>query len=260
MSDSPILFAKESVELLRSGDVDGAMRLCEKGISAFPEYPGGWLAMAQIYFERGDLENARKSVSNGLKDYPNYKPLQHFIDVIDDTNILMEPPDELPENEDYETITDEAENVDIEEPDKKIVDIVETEKEQKEETSFLRLVKTFESNEVNENQLRADNPALIPGLAFTPLRATRRTQVEHYTNQPLHFPEFYNPSTQREEDANSEQINSELYSTGTMAEILESQGALKQAIEIYETLLKVNPDKAKHYKDKIAELTQKLND
>ncbi len=262
MSGLSILFAKESLELLKAGNDEDALSICESGTAAFPEYPAGWLMLANVYFERGDLDKARDATREGLKDYPDYLPLVNFSKVIDDTKIITDVAEELSKNKETETDS-VAEKKQKEQSAEKIIDIIEEKvnKSETRKTSFLRLVKTYESNEVNENQLRADNPALIPGLTFTPLRATRRKQADDFRNQPLRFPEMYNPIERNEnEEQNGEDINGNLYATDTMAGILEAQGALNQAIEIYQMLIKVNPDKADFYKNKINELKLKLND
>ncbi len=44
----------------------------------------------------------------------------------------------------------------------------------------------------------------------------------------------------------------------TLAEVYESQGAFKEAIEIYEKLISKEPENADKYRAKIEELTQKL--
>ncbi|GEM_PF-2647505 len=268
---SSVKFAVEAEELLLNGNASAALDLCKSGISVFPDYPMGWRILAETYFELNDLDNALQSVEQGLLKFPKYLPLSEFERIIEETAIIREVTedfkeqeivpklaDELHQSKD-ETIIDES---DIPEPllSSGAEEIQQVEHNKPEQTNFLRLVNNMESQDISENQLRADNPALIPGLSFTPLRATRRTHSNDFQNQPPRFPDMYNPVEEIADDTDDLPTDETIYATDTMAGILESQGAYAEAIKIYTDLSETNPDRADYYNKKIEELNKKLND
>ncbi len=269
--NTSITFAVEAEKLLDSGDIVAAKDLCQSGVSVYHAYPMGWRILAEAYFELDDLKSSQNAIERGLLKFPKYFPLSDFKRIIEETEIIGEVTEDFKESE-IILIPDETDDVQTEKsiadekdripPDKdEQQDAVTIGQTNQEQTSFLRLVNNVETRDNNENQLRADNPALIPGLSFAPLRATRKTQANDFRNQPPRFPDMYNPIEDiPDEEFDMSQEDGGIFATDTLATILENQGAYTEAIEVYMELSETNPGKADYYNEKIAELTKKLND
>ena len=254
-----ILFANEADELLEKGDLSAALNLCKSGIEIYRDYPMGYLVAAFAFYELEDRQSALHYVEKGLFKFPNYIPLLKLRNIIEDSEMIKLVASELEEEENYgfdlDDKTEETENEDELIEEKKFGEAANKVNEQ---ANFLRLVKTADKKEEANNPLRADNPVLIPGLGFTPLRATRHHQESDYVNQDVRFPEFYKPGNDLidEDEPDGED---KVFATDTMAQIMETQKAYEEAIKIYSILIETNPVKKDFYIRKIEEMTRKLN-
>ncbi len=135
--------------------------------------------------------------------------------------------------------------------------------------NFLRLVVSYDAGDVNINSLKSSNPALIPGLNYTPLRARSRRSKERSDKHIPIFPDFsihfgddliqhrnYDiNSNDMEYDESDESVdNSPMIVSDTYASILVAQGAYSEALGTYKELCLRNPEKADFYNQKIEEL------
>ncbi len=258
-----ILFAGEAEELLENGDSSAALQLCKTAIATYKDYPMGLYMAAVASFEEDDRDSALDFASMGLAKFPNYLPLLSLRNLIEDTAIIAEIAEELSDEEIIDVEESERQDTQTDKASASVEYTGENKKTIDEKANFLRLVNTVDNSERIENQLRADNLALIPGLSFTPLRATRRQEFSDYTSQSLRFPDFYNYNNMDyDSDDNIEDDDlgegKEIYATDTMANILESQQAFDEAIKIYSILKETNPEKEEYYTKKIEEISKKL--
>lgn len=256
-----ILFAGEAEELLEKGDSSAALQLCKTAIATYKEYPMGLYMAAVASFEEDDRDSALDFAERGLAKFPNYLPLLSLRNLIEDTAIIADIAEEFSDEEIIEDEKSEGQDTQTDRASASVEYAGENKKTSDEKANFLRLVNTVDNSERIENQLRADNLALIPGLSFTPLRATRRQQFSDYTSQSVRFPDFYNTmDVDSGENVEDDELGEEkeVYATDTMANILESQQAFDEAIKIYSILKETNPEKEEYYTKKIEEISKKL--
>jgi len=247
MSTVSILFAKEAEDLLNRGKSSEALEVCQRGIETYPEYPLGYLVLARCKFEQDDIYGTFEAANEGLSNHPEYKPLARFLELAEDALIIHEVNQEF--GEDYDKLSD-AEN--SEENNLKA-------ESNPGQNNFLRLVSDYESNDTKDDVLKAGVSRDIPGLQFTPLRATRRNNQDEQYENSVKFPDFYNPYDSDDDNSiSSEDSSTDYYTTETMAGILESQGANEEAIEAYLKLSEKFPEKADKFQKRINELREKI--
>jgi tetratricopeptide (TPR) repeat protein len=254
MDTGLILFARKAEDLLYNGKSSEALDICLSGIESYPEYPMGYLMLSQCLFELDDLNGAMTSAKRGLTLYPDYKPLMKYLLLLEDSIVIHEISSEL--EKEYESMdeenTDEVQNENNSTGEESIT--------LSPQTSFLKLVSNYETDEPNRSNLTSESPAILPGLSYAPLRATRSANMDLPISQSLNFPEFYNPYEAKEDSDKSIETNEEAYfTTETMASILEAQGAYKEAIEAFSHLAKLHPEQAARFNEKILFLRNKIN-
>jgi len=79
---SPALFARLAELYKVDGEVEAAIRVCQKGISDFPSYGGCYLVLGEICLENGDYAGARVHLEKSAEqDKYNYTALRRLADV-----------------------------------------------------------------------------------------------------------------------------------------------------------------------------------
>lgn len=78
---NPILYARLAELYKTDGQVDAAVKVCQAGIRAFPDYGGSFLLLGQMCYERGDYEGARGHLEQATElDHYNYMALKVLAD------------------------------------------------------------------------------------------------------------------------------------------------------------------------------------
>ena len=79
---NPILYAKLAELYKADGEVDASIKVCQTGISKFPNYGGTYLVLGQICVERGDYEGAKVQLEKAAElDRYNYMALKLLAEV-----------------------------------------------------------------------------------------------------------------------------------------------------------------------------------
>ena len=140
--------------------------------------------------------------------------------------------------------------------------------------SFLKLVTSQDFDTEEADFLRASNPMLIPGIALTPLKSTKKNIfISHIKPLPPYpvFPALperkfsvlnFSLKTERNESAGNiedddDEITDNPFITETFAQIYVKQGEYKEAIKAYKELTRKNPGKKEQYDKIIEELKSK---
>ena len=140
--------------------------------------------------------------------------------------------------------------------------------------SFLKLVTSQDFDTEEADFLRASNPMLIPGIALTPLKSTKKNIfISHIKPLPPYpvFPSlperkfsvlnFSLKMDRNERVDNNENEDDEItdnpFITETFAQIYVKQGEYKEAIKAYKELTRKNPGKKEKYDKIIEELKSK---
>lgn len=326
MENLSILFAIEAEEMFNNGDFSSAIDLCIKGKEQFPDYPIGYIILAQSFNEISEFENAQLIITEAQSKFPTNRLIKRLFEDFTKTDLsdLMrnvdavsetEPPadneiessdiipvledsvisidenylsdEKIVEHElliesisetefdaesdfiDTETESEEIfENEEYESEDTNDVGIIEGEPKPDQE-NFLRLVVSYDTGDMSINSLKSANPALIPGLNYTPLRARSRQSNERSDKHIPIFPDFsmhfdeellrlrendINDFMDEYDDTEESGGNTPMIVSDTYASILVAQGAYSEALETYRELCSKNPDKSEFYNQKIDEL------
>lgn len=255
MKAESILFTVKAGELLESGQYLPALELCRSAVIAFPDYPAGLLMLSTALIKNGESSEAEDLLEHSIKKFPKYKPLQILRDNLRLAQMELVEIESAPLPDESIVLNDE--------PAVEPISITFEAPEKNETDNFLRLVTQIEYEDSDNYSLRADNPALIAGLAFTPLRATKKISSTDFSRNTVTFPEFYNPYIETDSSTATESLiegNMDGYASETLATILESQGAHRQALEIYQQLIRTQPERSEFFESKIKNIQTKIID
>ncbi len=252
MNEISELFAVEAEDLLSKGLNLEAKEVCLNGLEHYPDYPSAYSILAGIFEQNGEYPAASALIDKAVELFPFSVALKSCRSRI---NELILP------SEDAATASQTMQEI-----------------------PFLKYVQYYEADYPLQNELRATNLKLIPGIEFTALQMRKKNREEKSHVKPLSAipPYSFEPkpeispienfmaeenkrqsqkqrSAQRQEsDGIKQKQDTELLIvTETIAKILEEQGAYEAAIKAYNELSKSEPDKSDYYEMKISDLKLK---
>ncbi|MGB9701112.1 MAG: tetratricopeptide repeat protein [Candidatus Kapaibacteriota bacterium] len=327
------LFVVQAEKELNSGNPLKSIELCKRGLQFFPDFPIGYILLAEAYEKINDFESSNQVLNEALTKFPNNAAIKSAlnrreetgsilvqekmdnseIEVSDDSVykeeiILIEELEELEEQ-----FENELEEELIEEIDEELLSITssineiettteltnndeinvnfqnelfednfsESEKHHKKTSKAFKIQSNFA---IDLNLLNSQDLDLIPGINFLPFRfnsynlsdykEVKEAQISKILSFNLspktdiipketYFESIVNTisnSSQEEcddyDDLNypEELISDEILPTETYAMILEKQNKNSQAIEVYQKLISIKPEKADEYLEKIRNL------
>lgn len=271
------LFALEADKLVAAGRFNEAIDLCKSGIAAYPDYHAAYFVMSSAYKGIGDLDSALVTAKQAYNSFPLNRQLKELVD-------------------DIEVLIENSKEESINQPDAIYNDTSE---------SFLKPIFSSEQDYAHrENEIRADNLSLIPGLDFSPLRI-RKTKVHQrrHIHSSVQYPQFileeydniisntndfflfdnhnidfsndpFQDLARRIEqvkmNANTDANNLIIFNdiiendsdiipaTDTWAEILLRQQQYDQAIQVYNELIDLYPDKKDIYLSLINDIQKRI--
>lgn len=261
MEEISLLFAIQAEQLLNEGSVDEAIELCSKGIELYPDYPSAYFLLANAYITKGDLLKAEETINKGLELFPTFELLNDL-----KNNFLLKQnfSDNSTKNAINSNIQEQTHN------NKEVNNL--TNSTPKEVSEKFKRKSFFVASDI----------AIIPGLEFFSLSSNKNYNITANHLEEIGdniFPEFslkslfqkagnsndyfYSikesvPIYTDKNDINEKNINLPLNSE-TLAEILISQKAYKEALHIYEQLAEQEPQKKDKYLKKINFLAEQLN-
>lgn len=324
------LFVVQAEKELNSGNPLKSIELCKRGLQFFPDFPIGYILLAEAYEKINDFESSNQVLNEALTKFPNNAAIKSALNRREETGSILvqekidnseiEVSDESVDKEEIilieeleEQIENELEEELIEEIDEELLSITssinqiettteltnneeinvnfqneliednfsETEKHQKKTSKAFKIQSNFA---IDLNLLNSQDLDLIPGINFLPFRFdsynlsdfkdVKEAQISKILSFNLspkidlipnetYFESMVNTisnSPQEEcddyDDLNysEELIYDEILPTETYAMILEKQNKNSQAIEVYQKLISIKPEKADEYLEKIRNL------
>lgn len=258
------LFAIEAEELLNSGKIDQAIQLCEKGLEKYPNYSTAYTILAQAYAKKRNsedkitaiMDNIRKS---SISNHGAEKVIASIYEYLKNSEFVEEDSDN--ENNINETNEKEADVVD----DKSdTLGYEEVEEISSIQDTHTKLIDLFSDNFHLENNLKIKFKREFMGSEDALLKYYDKNFNCERLSIPL--PKKDDLSILAESLSSSKiaildgdfpedvRFDTPAIVTDTIAELLAKQGSLKAAKEVYQKLLKLNPDKEEFYLSKINSL------
>lgn len=246
------LFALESEDLLSRGLSIEAKELLLNGLDYYSDYPSAYSLLAKIFEKSGDFGEASLLIEKAHELFPFSQALKIYKSRLKELIVPTE--------------------------------VAESSTQNLQEIPFLQYVQYYEADYPMQNELRATNLKLIPGIEFTALQMRKKNREEKSHVKPLSSlpPYSFEPKPEispienfmaeenkrqaqkhksvPKQDADSikpKQDTELLIVTETIAKILEEQGAYEAAVKAYTELSKSEPDKSDYFEMKISDLKLK---
>lgn len=327
------LFVVQAEKELNSGNPFKSIELCKRGLQFFPDFPIGYILLAEAYEKINDFESSNQVLNEALAKFPNNAAIKSALNRREATGSILvqekmdnseiEVSDEIIDKEEIilieeleelkEQIENELEEELIEEIDEELLSITSSINEIETTTEItnneeinVNFQNEFIEDNINEsennhnnyskafkiqsnfaldlNLLNSKDLDLIPGINFLPFRfdsynlsdykdvkdaliskilsfnLSQKTDlipketyfesiVNTISNSPKNECDDYDELNYPEE-----LISDEILPTETYAMILEKQNKYSQAIEVYQKLISIKPEKADEYLEKIRNL------
>jgi len=252
------IFLVEAEKSLEAGNFDRAIELCKRGIEYFPDYYLGYVILIESYESVGNYEEADKIYQEACVKFATNLFFKQIARRRDKYGTLINSKNREPN----ELISDSISAIQIENPPAI-------------EKDFLNIPEFSEYKDIILEELSANDIDLIPGLNFLPFKIPNHNQkitdlqlfydhiskdipnIEIYLDKPIENNEVEHNFAKGplEVDENVSEFNlPNIIPTETLAEIYVRQNKISEAIDIYEQLCEINPEKSTHYNEQIAKL------
>lgn len=213
-------FIKLAESEIKNGNYEKAMKLLQYGIKRFPNYPSPYFLYGKTLLTLGKIKEAEKAFQSGI-DLIGFKDTaEYYASLIPEIKeeILPEIAEEIIPG--YEEVVPKVEEA---EPDS-----IESGDEEEEE----HVVPQPEKKDVDLEEL-----------------------ADKLSSAKMDMPRDHDAPVQPKKESEPEPSNSPRgLVSETLARIYVSQGNYKEAIEIYETLIEIQPERVDYYRKKLEEI------
>ncbi len=241
-NESP-LFARVAGRYIEEKDYEQAIRILEKGLSEYPEYPTAYYIYSVALAHLGEKSRAYEMAKKAADLHGTTESMKYYTGMIEDIAGAVTGMDS-PENVAEEVEQDSSvSTIDEKVEDNKIIDNAEQEVTIDEEIDLIpeTEIKEETKQEVDDDtddelKLLADK---LKNAVMPSLNDTDNISVE----KPLD---------------NDTQFSGKSLVSETLAKIHLNQGNYSQALSIYETLIDIQPEKKEYYQGMIDQIKEKL--
>lgn len=232
-SNDTSAFIKLAESEIKNGNYERAIELLRYGIKRYPNYPSPYFLYGKVLLTLGKIKEAEDAFQTGF-DLIGFDETEEYY-----KNLIPEIEEEIPTEE---NLKEEEEFIPRVEEDIKIVD-----------SELEEVVHTANEHEpIDENTEEISNAPVKDEVDLDEL-------ADKLSNAKMDTPRDHEaPATPKKESQQEP-----TYSPGrglvseTLARIYVSQGNYKEAIEIYETLIEIQPEREDYYEKKLDEIKMK---